>query len=138
MSKLFCAAKTSCCFLLQALQFLGLLSGSFCKYMPLLILDPHAVLNDLPVTLNSLLAISSWGFIAEPITSRLFASTERIYQSVTRIPNVDNIHSSQPIDDSEIDTAISLLHAMHNTCVSLKDFLPLEEQLRLANMNINT
>lgn len=104
--------------------------------MPLLILDPHAVLNDLPVTLNSLLSLSGWDFIAERVASCLFALTERIYQSVTRIPNVDSVHSSQPIDESETDTAISLLHVMHNTCISLKGFLPFEEQLRLANMNI--
>ncbi|XP_022989080.1 protein RST1 isoform X1 [Cucurbita maxima] len=114
-----------------ALHFLGLLSGSFSKYMPLLILEPHAVLKDLPVTLNSLISTSGWGYIAEPIASHLLASTERIL-------NTNSIHSSQPIDESETDTAISLLHVMHNTCVSLKEFLPLEEQLRVANMNIIT
>ncbi|CAK9322549.1 unnamed protein product [Citrullus colocynthis] len=121
-----------------AIQFLGLLSGSFSKYMPLLILDPHSVLNNLPVTLNSLLSTSGWSSIAESVASRLFASTERIYHRATQIPNVDDIHSSQPIDESEIDAATSLLHVMHNTCVSLKDLLPLGEQLRLTNMNIIT
>ncbi|XP_038904942.1 protein RST1 isoform X2 [Benincasa hispida] len=121
-----------------AIQFLGLLSGSFSKYMPLLILDPQCVLNNLPVTLNSLLSISGWSSIAESVTSRLFASTERIYHQATQIPNVDDIHSSQTIDESEIDAATSLLHVMHNACVSLNDFLPFGDQLRLANMNIIT
>ncbi|KAL0554842.1 hypothetical protein IC582_008770 [Cucumis melo] len=120
-----------------AIQFLALLSSCFSKYMPLLILDPQNVLNNLPVTLNSLLSTSAWSSIAESVASRLFALTERIYLA-TQTPNVDGTHSSQPIDESEIDAATSLLHVTHNTCVSLKDFLPFGEQLRLANMNIIT
>ncbi|CAA6661192.1 unnamed protein product [Spirodela intermedia] len=41
-----------------ALQFVGILSGRCCDYMPLLILSPEAVLSDLPVTLPSLLSSS--------------------------------------------------------------------------------
>lgn len=105
--------------------------------MPLLTLDPQNVLNNLPVTLNSLLYTSAWSSIAESVASCLFASTERIYLA-TQSPNVDGTHGSQPIDESEIDAATSLLDVTHNTCVSLKDFLPFGEQLRLANMNIIT
>lgn len=133
----FGCVETFWCFLLQAIQFLALLSSCFSKYMPLLILDPQNVLNNLPVTLNSLLSTSAWSSIAESVASRLFALTERIYLA-TQTPNVDGTHSSQPIDESEIDAATSLLHVTHNTCVSLKDFLPFGEQLRLANMNIIT
>ncbi|KAE8651262.1 protein RST1 isoform X2 [Cucumis sativus] len=120
-----------------AIQFVALLSSSFSKYMPLLTLDPQNVLNNLPVTLNSLLYTSAWSSIAESVASCLFASTERIYLA-TQSPNVDGTHGSQPIDESEIDAATSLLDVTHNTCVSLKDFLPFGEQLRLANMNIIT
>ncbi|XP_022750555.1 protein RST1 isoform X7 [Durio zibethinus] len=117
-----------------ALQFLGLLSGSCCKYMPLLILDRSSVLNDLPVTLTSLLSDPNWEVIAETFTSYLLTSTERIYSWAIKLSSGDDTPSSQPIDDSENDMAPILLRVMHHTCVSLKDYLPLEKQLRLANM----
>ncbi|XWS44143.1 hypothetical protein CRYUN_Cryun15aG0019200 [Craigia yunnanensis] len=117
-----------------ALQFLGLLSGSCCKYMPLLILDQSTVLNDLPVTLTSLLSDPNWEVIAETFTSYLLTSTERIYSWATKLTLGDDTPSLQPINDSENDMAPILLRVMHHACVSLKDYLPLEKQLRLAHM----
>ncbi|XP_021298973.1 protein RST1 isoform X2 [Herrania umbratica] len=116
------------------LQFLGLLSGSCCKYMPLLILDRSSVLSDLPVTLTSLLSEPSWEVIAETLTSYLLTSTERIYSWATKLSVADDTPSSQPIDRSENDMAPFLLRVMHHACVCLKEYLPLEKQLRLANM----
>ncbi|XVF58012.1 hypothetical protein PTKIN_Ptkin07bG0028200 [Pterospermum kingtungense] len=117
-----------------ALQFIGLLSGSCCKYMPLLILDQSYILNDLPVTLTSLLSEPNWEVIAETFTSYLLTSTERIYNWASKLSSGDDTHSSQHIDDSENDMASVLLRVMHHACISLKDYLPLEKQLRLANM----
>ncbi|XAR51899.1 hypothetical protein NMG60_11006692 [Bertholletia excelsa] len=120
-----------------ALRFVGLLSGSCSKYMPLLVVDQNIVLNDLPVTLSSLLLDSSWGVVAESVVSYLWASTERIYDWAMRVAHGDKSPSSQePIDESENSVAVFLLHVMHHTCVSLKDYLPPEKQLRLANMAI--
>ncbi|CAK7328106.1 unnamed protein product [Dovyalis caffra] len=117
-----------------ALQFLGLLSGSCCKYVPLLTVDELSVLSDLPVTLPSLVTEPSWEVVAESIVSNLWTSTERIYSWVTDKALPDNAPSSQPIDESEKDIASFLLRVMYHTCTSLKQYLPLEKQLTLANM----
>lgn len=132
MKFLFAYNKLS--FLFQALQFLGLLSGSCCKYMPLLILDRLSVLSDLPVTLTSLLSDPNWGFVAETVVSHLFTALERIYKWAKNIAQGDDTTSLQPIDKSENDMADFLLHVLHTTCVSLNNYLPFEKQLRLANM----
>lgn len=117
-----------------ALKFLGLLSGSCCKYGSLLTLDQLSVLSDLPVTLPSLVTEPSWEVVAESIVSTLWTSTERIYYLVTDKGPPDNTNSTQPIDGSEKDIASFLLHVMYHTCRCLKEYLPLEKQLRLANM----
>lgn len=103
--------------------------------MPLLILDQLTVLSDLPVTLSSLLSDSSWGGVAEFVVPSLFASTERIYNWAIHIARCEDMPPDmQPIDKSENSMAVFLLRVMHCTCVSLKDYLPLEKQLKLANM----
>lgn len=104
--------------------------------MPVLILDRQAVLSDLPVTLSSLLSESSWKVIAESVVSSLFTSTERIYNWSTYISRGEYLTDiqTQPIDESENEMAGYLLRVMHHTCLSLKDYLPLEKQLKLANM----
>ncbi|KAJ4834185.1 hypothetical protein Tsubulata_018875 [Turnera subulata] len=119
-----------------ALQFLGLLSGCCSKYMPLLILDRLTVLADLPVTLPSLLREPGWEVVAESIASNLWVSTDRMYRWVTQEVFGDR-PSAQPIDPSEYDIAAFLLPVMHHTCVSLKEYLPLDKQLGLANMVVN-
>ncbi|KAK1568532.1 hypothetical protein Q3G72_025587 [Acer saccharum] len=132
------AVEISCvsCYPSTSLQFLGLLSGSCCRYMPLLILDRITVLNDLPVTLTSLLSEPNWGTVAEPFVSYLWLSTERIYDWATSvgIGESESLTSSQSIDRSENGMAAFLLRVMHCACVSLKDYLPLEKQLKLSNM----
>ncbi|XP_047314660.1 protein RST1 [Impatiens glandulifera] len=129
-----------CCvtkFPTTALQFLGLLCGSWCKYMPLLIVDPLTLLRDLPVTISSLLSESSWLAVAETVASCLWVSTERINDWVTKI-KVDGNHvydgSQSPIDSSENDMSLFLLRVLHDTCFCLKDHLSSDKQLKLANM----
>ncbi|RVW46640.1 Protein RST1 [Vitis vinifera] len=119
----------------QALQFLGLLSGSCCKYMPFLILDRFTVLSDLPVTLTSLLSEPNWEFVAESVVSRLWTLTERIYNWATHISHADDSYSSSlhSIDKSENAMAAFLTHLMYHTCVSLKDYLPLESNSGLQH-----
>ncbi|GLU02102.1 hypothetical protein SLE2022_193690 [Rubroshorea leprosula] len=114
-----------------ALQFIGLLSGSCCKYMPLLILDRLYVLNDLPVTLPSLFSDPSWEMVAETFVSHLWTSTERIHRWASLVAVGGD---TREIERGENDMASLLLQVMHHCCVSLKDYLPLEKQLKLANM----
>ncbi|KAL9254781.1 RST1-like protein [Drosera capensis] len=115
-----------------ALQFLGLLSGSCCKYMPLLILDATTVLSDLPVTLPSLLSAPNWRSIAEKAVSYLWTSTERIHEWSMSLAS----GSPAPIDQSENDMADFLMRVMRETCFSLREYLPLEKQLKLADMMV--
>ncbi|XP_055804568.1 protein RST1 isoform X2 [Solanum dulcamara] len=114
-----------------ALQFVGLLCGSCCIYRPLLIVDKFTVLSDLPVTLTSLLSDSTWMVVADSVVSYLWASTERIYEWNKQLKGGCD---TQPIDTSENDIACFLLLVMYQACVSLKDHLPSEKQLQLANM----
>ncbi|KAL3813814.1 hypothetical protein ACJIZ3_015082 [Penstemon smallii] len=117
-----------------ALRFLGLLSGTSCKYMPILIADKYSVLSDLPVTLSSLLMGNSWEIIAESVASYLWKSTVRVHDWVRHIEGGDYLPSSQPIVEEENAMAVFLLQVMHHTCISLKEYLPMEKQLRIANM----
>lgn len=117
-----------------ALQFLGLLSATCCKYMPFMIVDQQTVLNDLPVTLVSLLADKNWNTVAETVVSHLFSSTERIYDWTMHIADGSYVQGSQTIDESENHMATFLLQVMYHTCVLLKGYLPLDKQLKLASM----
>ncbi|KAK7381419.1 hypothetical protein VNO78_34092 [Psophocarpus tetragonolobus] len=119
-----------------ALQFLGLLSASCCKYMPLMIVDQQMVLNDLPVTLVSLLEDESWNIVAETVVSHLFSSTDRMHDWAVQIADGSYIPGSQSIDESENHMVVFLLRVMHHTCVLLNSYLPLDKQLRLASMVI--
>lgn len=103
-------------------------------YMPLLILDQSSVLSHLPVTLVSLLTEPSWEIVAEHLASTLLKSTERICNWTTRTSHNEDVAGPQSIDEGENSLAPFLLHIMHDTCVSLKNYLPLELQIRLANM----
>ncbi|XP_015065758.1 protein RST1 isoform X2 [Solanum pennellii] len=114
-----------------ALQFVGLLCGSCCIYRPVLIVDKFTVLSGLPVTLTSLLSDSSWMVVADSVVSYLWASTERIYEWNKQLKGG---FDTQSIDKSENDIACFLLLVMYQACVSLKDHLPSEKQLQLANM----
>ncbi|KAL0331937.1 UNVERIFIED_CONTAM: protein RST1 [Sesamum calycinum] len=117
-----------------ALRFLGLLSGSCCKYMPVLVADKNNVLTDLPATLSSLLLGTGWGVIADFVASYVWKSTERIYDWARHVKRGGYVPGSQPIDRTENHMADFLLQVMHHTCVSLKQYLPVEKQLGLANM----
>ncbi|KAI5436445.1 hypothetical protein KIW84_022798 [Lathyrus oleraceus] len=78
-----------------ALQFIGLLSVTCCKYMPFINVDQRTVLNDLPVTLVSLLADKSWNVMAEIVVSHLFSSIERMYDWIMHIADNSYVEGSQ-------------------------------------------
>lgn len=117
-----------------AMVFIGLLCGSFSKYMPLLILDQRTVLTDLPVTISSLLSENSWLVVAESVASLMWKSIERIHDWATHVARGEEYHGPQPISSYENDAANDLLRIMHHTCVCLKDHLSPEKQLKLANL----
>ncbi|XP_073296090.1 protein RST1 [Primulina huaijiensis] len=114
-----------------ALRFLGLLCGSCCKYMPILVADKVSVLSDLPITLSALLSGTGWEMAAESVASYIWTSTERIHDWVTHRESADYLQ----IDRSENDTADVLLRLLHRTSILLKEYLPVDKQLRLANMH---
>jgi hypothetical protein len=125
----------------SAIQFLGLLCGSFSKYMPLLTIDHTSVLSDLPVTITSLLSETSWGEVAESVVSYLWTCMERIdnWATLSVITNNDdsqraNLRQSS-IEKSEENKALFVLQVIHRTCVLLKEYLPLDKQIRLANIS---
>lgn len=103
--------------------------------MPLLVADKLTVLSDLPVTLPSLLEVNGWGStMAESVASYVWKSTARIHDWATHLERGDYIPRSQPIDSSENEMAVFLFQLAHQTCVSLKEYLPVDKQLKLANM----
>ncbi|KAL2943225.1 Protein RST1, partial [Bienertia sinuspersici] len=117
----------------DALQFLGLLSGCFCKCMPLLILDPQHVLVDLPVTLSSLFSNTKWRLVADVAVSYLWKLTVRIYNWAKTLKN-DFEQPGLGIDPSEVVMSKLLVQVLLDSCCNLKEFLPLKNQLLLANM----
>ncbi|XP_048498933.1 protein RST1 isoform X3 [Beta vulgaris subsp. vulgaris] len=116
-----------------ALQFLGLLSGCCCKYMPFLVLDPQDVLVDLPVTLSSLLSSPKWRVVADSAVTYLWTLTVRIY-NWTKMLKCDGEPPSSDIDPSEAEMSNLLLQVLLDACRNLRHFLPLKDQLMLANM----
>ncbi|CAM8925250.1 unnamed protein product [Rhodiola kirilowii] len=121
----------------MVLQFTGLIAGSFCKYMPLLILDRLTVLSDLPVTLRSLLTDPKWEPIAESVATHLFTAAECIYKWRTCLSQSSTLPGSCNIDSSEDVMADFLVQVLYHTCVSLRHYLTLDKQLRLTNMVVS-
>ncbi|KAJ6810324.1 protein RST1 isoform X1 [Iris pallida] len=120
-----------------AMWFVGLLSGSCSQYMPLLVADPDSVLRDLQVTLPSLLLKSSWSPVAESVADKLWTAMERICAQKTESTSAGGgvcLPGQDHISESEARSFTSLARAVQQACISLKDYLPLHKQLRLANM----
>lgn len=110
-------------------------------YMPLLTVDPMAVLSDLPVTLPSLLSDGSWAAIITSLVDKLWASTIRICSWAKQLAHKDGFpgleSDDQHIHKDEAEISVFLARVMHRTCISLKDYLPFEKQLRLANLEVH-
>lgn len=104
--------------------------------MPILVADKLSVLSDLPTTVSSLLLGTGWGIVAESVASCVWKATERIHDWARHVEHGDYLPGSQPIDTTENDMAAFLLQVMHQTCISLKEYLPMDKQLRLANMDV--
>ncbi|KAK6928380.1 Focadhesin/RST, DUF3730 [Dillenia turbinata] len=125
------AAVEICCmtkYPSTALQFIGLLSGCCSRYMPLLLLEPSAVLSDLPVTLPSLLSNPSWKTVADSVASHLFMVMERLYCWSMDSAHNNHTPAFQPVDKSENDRLLFLTQVVHEACAALINYLPLEKQ----------
>lgn len=121
-----------------AISFVGLISGSCCKYMPFLIVDPEIVLADLPVTLRSLLSSNSWSSIAESVANKLWLSTERICTQAVMLSGGTNteIPNLGFANETNTEASVCLARTMFKTCLSLKDYLSLDKRLKLANLQL--
>ncbi|XP_078439731.1 ARM repeat superfamily protein [Wolffia australiana] len=117
-----------------ALQFMGVLSGRCCDYMPLLILSPESVLTDLPLTLPSLLVRNEWSSIAEKMAVMLWESTKRICYWASPLCVGSGLNGPAQIDPSQSSWSQLLVHATSTTCLSLKHHLPLDKKLALASL----
>uniref|UniRef100_A0A0D9UX89 DUF3730 domain-containing protein n=1 Tax=Leersia perrieri TaxID=77586 RepID=A0A0D9UX89_9ORYZ len=113
------------------LHFVGLLCGSCCIYMPLLIVNPTNVLSDLPVTLPSFLSSSICDDHRNSVADKLWLLTTRIYawaEQSTQDACHDLIH------ESEADKANFLANILRCTCIAVEDHLAVEKKLKLANL----
>lgn len=105
--------------------------------MPVLVVDQMTVLSDLPVTLTSLLSDSNWAVVAESVVSHLWSLTLRVYNWAKHTADDEYFPNQPPIDSSEYDMATFLFQVLHHSCISLKNYLPQEKLLQLANMVIH-
>ncbi|KAG9459403.1 hypothetical protein H6P81_003911 [Aristolochia fimbriata] len=119
-----------------ALKFIGALSSGWCKYAPLLIIDEFSVLSDLPISLPSLLSDSKWLVVTESVVQKLWVSMERIYAWTIQSDKGGDVTQQAPNNPSEMSMSLFLTRVMHATCFSLREYLPLEKQLKLADMVI--
>jgi len=99
----------------QVLRFVGLLCGSCCIYMPLLVVNSINVLSDLPVTLPSFLSTSVSDDFRNSVADRLWLLTTNIYTWAEELahghsqPGHDHIHRSE----AEIATFLAKFCALH-------------------------
>ncbi|XP_062193776.1 protein RST1 isoform X2 [Phragmites australis] len=116
------------------LRFVGLLCGSCCIYMPLLVVNSTNVLSDLPVTLPSFLSSSIWDDLGNSVADRLWLLTTRIYTWAEQLAHGDDLTGNDHIHRSEAEIATFLASILRSTCIAVKDYLTVDKQLKLANL----
>ncbi|VAH57368.1 unnamed protein product [Triticum turgidum subsp. durum] len=117
-----------------ALRFVGLLCGSCCIYMPLLIVNPTNVLSDLPVTLPSFLSSSIWDDLRNSAADKLWLLTTRIYTWAEQLTRGEGLPCHDHIHGSEAENATFLANMLRSTCIAVEDHLAVDKQLKLANL----
>jgi hypothetical protein len=120
-------------FYTQALQFVGLLCGFNCAYMPLLIVDPRSVLADLPITLPSLLSDLNWSAVRSSVAEKLWSSAYWVRSWSEQLLDGRGIVDGVGIKETDSEMSLLLVRVMHETCVALREHLPFDKQLKLAN-----
>ncbi|KAL5228602.1 hypothetical protein ABZP36_016867 [Zizania latifolia] len=117
---------------LLRLCFVGLLCGSCCIYMPLLIVNPTNVLSDLPVTLPSFLSSSIWDDLRNSVADKLWLLTTCFYAWAEQQTHGVDLTSHDHIHGSEAEKAIFLANMLRSTCIAVEDHLAVEKKLKLA------
>uniref|UniRef100_A0ACD5VJS0 Uncharacterized protein n=1 Tax=Avena sativa TaxID=4498 RepID=A0ACD5VJS0_AVESA len=117
-----------------ALRFVGLLCGSCCIYMPLLIVNPTNILSDLPVTLPSFLSSSIWDDLRNSVADKLWLLTTRIYTWAEQLSREEGLPCHDHIHGNEADNATFLANMLRSTCIAVEDHLAVDKQLKLANL----
>ncbi|KAJ3700903.1 hypothetical protein LUZ61_004608 [Rhynchospora tenuis] len=121
---------------LMALRFVGLLCGFNCAYMPLLLVDPRSVLTDLPITLPSLLSDPNWSSVKSSVAEKLWSSANRVCTWAEHLFDGLGQMDGSGIKETDGEMVLLLARVMHETCVVLKEHLPFDKQLKLANYDI--
>uniref|UniRef100_A0A0A9DER8 Uncharacterized protein n=1 Tax=Arundo donax TaxID=35708 RepID=A0A0A9DER8_ARUDO len=116
------------------LRFVGLLCGSCCIYMPLLVVNSTNVLSDLSVTLPSFLSSSIWDNLRDSVADRLWLLTTHIYTWAEQLSHGDDLTGHGPIHRSEAHMATFLANILRSTCIAVEDYLTVDKQLKLANL----
>ncbi|GJN37363.1 hypothetical protein PR202_gb26305 [Eleusine coracana subsp. coracana] len=119
---------------LTALRFIGLLCSSCCIYMPLLIVNSTNVLSDLPVTLPSFLSSSIWDDNRNSVAEKLWLLTTRIYTWAEQLAQRNVLTEHDHIHGSEAEMANFLADVLRSTCIAIEDYLTVDKQLKLANL----
>ena len=118
----------------QVLRFVGLLCDSCCIYMPLLIVNSRNVLSDLPVTLPSFLSSSIWDDFRDIVADKLWLLTTHIYTWAEQLAYGNDLTGHAHIHRSEAEMATFLANILRSTCIAVEDYLTVDKQLKLANL----
>ncbi|KAJ1684988.1 hypothetical protein LUZ63_016378 [Rhynchospora breviuscula] len=121
---------------LMTLRFVGLLCGLNCAYMPLLLVDPKSVIADLPLTLPALLSDPNWRSVRSSVAEKLWSSANRVRTWAEHLFNGLGLMDGSGIKETDGEMGLLLARVMHETCVVLKEHLPFDKQLKLANYEV--
>jgi hypothetical protein len=102
--------------------------------MPLLSVNWINVLSDLPVTLPSFLSSSIWVDFGNSVAEKLWLLTTRIYTWAEQLAHGNLFTEHYHIHGSEADVAGFLANVLLSTCIAVQDYLSVDKQLKLANL----
>lgn len=118
----------------QVLCFVGLLCGSCCIYMPLLLVNSINVLSDLPVTLPAFLSTIVSDDFRNSVADRLWLLTTDIYTWAEQLAHGHDQPGHDRIHRSETEIATFLANILLSTCITVEDYLSVDKRLKLANL----
>ncbi|XP_020405686.1 protein RST1 isoform X4 [Zea mays] len=116
------------------LCFVGLLCGSCCIYMPLLLVNSINVLSDLPVTLPAFLSTIVSDDFRNSVADRLWLLTTDIYTWAEQLAHGHDQPGHDRIHRSETEIATFLANILLSTCITVEDYLSVDKRLKLANL----
>lgn len=102
--------------------------------MPLLVVNSINVLSDLPVTLPSFLSTSDLDDFRNSVADRLWLLTTNIYTWAEELAHGEGQPGHDHIHKSEAEIATFLANILRSTCIAVQDYLPVDKQLKLANL----